>query len=330
MAKIITVTANTAFDKIVKPDAAGLHSERSESLLFPAGKGINVARTIATLGREVMALGFVGRADQLYFEDLNSSNFHVNLIPVDGATRTNISLLDGNGRISAHLRNQGFSITQKQLDELSNMVKARVSKDDVVVIAGSLPQGVESTAYADLVELCKQRGAKVILDSSRQDLREGLAAIPYMIKPNLEEFWVLTGVKSRPPASELIKRAREILSQGVALLVISGGSEGVLVVTADQVFNANVVIKEERVISDGVGSGDALVGGFAVGLLEKQGLIETIKLGVACGAANVYMFGPGVCKLADIEELIPQVQVTELAEDIALEAEAKGGKPWVH
>lgn len=316
MGKIITVTANTAFDKIVKPDDAGVHSERSETLLFPAGKGINVARTIATLGREVTAMGFVGRADQQLFNELNSSNFHVSLIPVDGTTRTNISMLDANGKISAHLKNRGFSITSEHLGELIDRISAEVSAGDVVVIAGSLPDGIESTAYAMLVQLCRSLGARVILDSSRQDLRDGLRGIPYMIKPNLEEFGALTGVNSRP---EIIKAAGEILSQGVALVVISQGADGVTVMTADELWKANVVVDEKRVISDGVGSGDALVGGFAVGLLEQKSLVDTIRLGVACGAANVFMFGPGVCKLDDIEELLPQVQIAKVSEAIALE-----------
>jgi 1-phosphofructokinase family hexose kinase len=314
MGRIITVTANTAFDKIVKPDAAGEHSERSETLLFPAGKGINVARTIATLGREVTALGFVGRAEQQFFNELNSSNFHVHLIPVDGTTRTNISLLDGNGKISAHLKNRGFSITPEHLRELMNRIGEEVSEGDVVVIAGSLPNGVESTAYAELVELCRDLGARVILDSSRQDLRDGLGGIPYMIKPNLEEICALTGASSRP---EIVKAAGQILSRGVAVVVISQGAEGVTVVTADQLWKAKVVVDEKRVISDGVGSGDALVGGFAVGLLEQKSLVDTIRLGVACGAANVFMLGPGVCKLDDIDELLPQVEIAKVAETIA-------------
>jgi len=316
MGKIITVTANTAFDKIVMPDAEGVHSESSKTLLFPAGKGINVARTIATLGREVTALGFVGRADEPVFNELNSRNFHVHLIPVDGATRTNISLLDANGKISAHLKNRGFSITPQHVRELMNRVREEVSEGDVVVIAGSLPDGVESIVYADLVGLCRSLGAKVILDSSRQDLRDGLTATPYMIKPNVEEFCALTGASSAP---EIIRAAAQILSRGVSLVAISQGADGVTVITADQLWKAYVVVDHKRVISDGVGSGDALVGGFAVGLLEEQSLIDTIRLGVACGAANVFMFGPGVCKLADIEELLPQVEIVKMGETIALE-----------
>ncbi len=128
-------------------------------------------------------------------------------------------------------------------------------------------------------------GARVILDSSRQDLRDGLGGIPYMIKPNLEEFCALTGTSSRP---EIIKAAGQILSRGVALVVISQGAEGVTVVTADQIWKANVTIDENRVISDGVGSGDALVGGFAVGLLEQKSLVDTFRLGETGGAALTY------------------------------------------
>ena len=71
-------------------------------------------------------VGFVGRADQQFFNELDSNNLHVNLIPVDGATRTNISLLDSNGKISAHLKNRGFSITHEHLNKLFTRIYEEV------------------------------------------------------------------------------------------------------------------------------------------------------------------------------------------------------------
>lgn len=59
---------------------------------------------------------------------------------------------------------------------------------DLVVISGSLPQGLEADYYNKLVEICKNKNKKVIVDSTSKSLQEVLKVKPNVIKPNIDEL----------------------------------------------------------------------------------------------------------------------------------------------
>lgn len=312
MPRIITITSNTAIDKI-SPLNSSDRDINSPSALFAAGKGINVARTVAALNRQVLALGFVGQSEQQFFASLKSTSFEVRLIPVSGRTRVNLSTVDSTGRIVSHVRQPGFSITPQDSEDLTALIKESVSRNDVVVISGSMPLGGKPSMYGRLVDLCKDCGATVILDSSNQEFIAGIQASPYMIKPNMEEFKFLIGRNFRDDEHGLLQSGREILKRAIKLVVVSRGADGIIVVSTDNAcWKANVTLDKQFATSESVGSGDALVGGFAVGLLEQRSLVDTIRLGVACGAANLLTAGPGNCKIEDVNFLVPRVRIERL------------------
>ncbi|MDN8677443.1 PfkB family carbohydrate kinase, partial [Staphylococcus aureus] len=59
---------------------------------------------------------------------------------------------------------------------------------DYLVISGSLPPGIESQFYVEVMSLCEQRGGEVILDISHPSLRQLLELTPLLIKPNDDEL----------------------------------------------------------------------------------------------------------------------------------------------
>ena len=63
---IITVTLNAAIDKSLSvPNfRLGRRHRTVEQTTMPGGKGVNVARTLKTLGQPVIATGFAGGADR--------------------------------------------------------------------------------------------------------------------------------------------------------------------------------------------------------------------------------------------------------------------------
>ncbi len=62
-------------------------------------------------------------------------------------------------------------------------------------MSGSVPKGLDGTAYQRLVRICKKKPErKVILDTSGKLLEMGIKeACPTMIKPNIDEIRMLTG-----------------------------------------------------------------------------------------------------------------------------------------
>ncbi|WP_392371839.1 PfkB family carbohydrate kinase, partial [Streptococcus suis] len=88
---------------------------------------------------------------------------------------------------------------------------------DVVVISGSLPKGLASNYYVEIVELCKKCGVAVVLDCSGEALKKVLESQqkPTVIKPNTEELSQLIGKEVTDDIQELKSVLSGQLFQGI-------------------------------------------------------------------------------------------------------------------
>ena len=62
-----------------------------------------------------------------------------------------------------------------------------------------------------------------------------------------------------------------------------------------------------------VGSGDALLGGYAAGLLDGRPPLGCLRLGLACAAANTLRYGAGVFSAEEAHRLADRVVIEEVA-----------------
>jgi len=139
-------------------------------------------------------------------------------------------------------------------------------------------------------------------------LAEGIKAKPYLIKPNVHEAEEL--LKRELPTEEAIaKAALNLVKKGVEIVVISRGKDGLIAATRDRIVKA--VPPSVRVRS-AVGAGDCTVAGFALKLAGGESLIEACRLAVAMGAAAVLTPGTELARKADVEDLLPQIEVKEV------------------
>ncbi|MGZ8922823.1 MAG: 1-phosphofructokinase family hexose kinase [Methylosarcina sp.] len=312
MAKIITVTANTAIDIFLEIDGLAHRDNLTANAgaEFACGKGINVAKAIASSGHSVLCLGFAGSQSTHLFEALDSQQLKTDLIAVEGKTRTNITLFDTENRKETHIRTQGFTVTSADCRKLDEKLGAWAEAGDIVVFSGSLPPGSPKDFYRTLIEHCHRNKATVILDGSGQGLREGLKAKPYLIKPNLQELEEIAGT-ILPDKPSIVAAARTLISQGTQWVYVSCGEQGVVAVGEETAMSVRVKGGIGRVVST-VGCGDALVAGLAVALLESLDLEETIRFGIACGTANLYSREPGNLDHARLSEILNHIEMVSL------------------
>src|SRR5689334_17576920 len=86
-----TVQRTMTFDRVT-PDAV---NRASEVLETASGKSINVARTLHTLGHDVLAIGFLGGpSGQLVRGDLDRAGIGHDFIEVTPKTRTCTTVID--------------------------------------------------------------------------------------------------------------------------------------------------------------------------------------------------------------------------------------------
>ena len=118
-------------------------------------------------------------------------------------------------------------------------------------MSGSVPKGLDGSAYQRLVKIVKDAGKPVILDTSGKLLEEGIKAAPTLIKPNIDEIRMLTG-KHCDDINDIIEAAKAIHAGGVEIVAVSLGADGSLAVGEEGIFRA-VVPKIDAVNTVGCG-----------------------------------------------------------------------------
>ena len=308
---ILTVTLNAAIDKryVVEEFRIGEVNRVKECAYTPGGKGLNVSKPAAIAGAEVVATGFVGGHAGNYIED-SLKPFHVTsaFYHLEAESRSCINIWDEANKVQTEFLEPGFTVTEEDFQGFMETFKELVQKADVVSMSGSVPKGLDGTAYQRLVKIVKDAGKKVILDTSGKLLEMGIEACPTMIKPNIDEIRMLTG-KSCDNMMEMIEAAKEIHRRGVEIVAVSLGGDGSFVVCDEGIYQAKVP-KIDAVNT--VGCGDSMIAGFALGLSEGMGIEGILRKASAISAAAALREETGFFLKEDMERIFPEVVITKL------------------
>lgn len=305
MARVLTVTLNPALDLTVQLPSLRLGEvNRSDSLqVHAAGKGLNVAQVLADLGHQLTVTGFLGEGNPQAFEQLFAARgFADEFVRVPGDTRSNIKLAEAGGQVT-DINGPGLMVSEAHCAELLARLERLAPVHDLVVVAGSLPRGIASQWFVQLLSRLKALGVRVALDTSGDALRKGLAASPWLIKPNEEELAEARGIALNK-SSELTAEARRLQAQGIEHVVVSQGANGVSWFSPNAAWHAHP--PKVRVVST-VGAGDSLLAGMLHGLLEGWPAERTLAQATAIAAQAVGQVGFGITdtpQLADLEAAV--------------------------
>ncbi|GGY95468.1 1-phosphofructokinase [Streptomyces poonensis] len=301
---ILTVTLNTALDityhvRDLTPHASHRVTEVTER---PGGKGLNVARVLAALGHEVTVTGFAGGATGRALQEQLAHTTGVldALVPVEGATRRTVAVVDAGGD-TTQLNEPGPAIAPAEWTAFQEAYEDLLATAEAVALCGSLPPGVPVGAYAGLIRTARSAGVPVLLDTSGEPLRRGVAARPDLVKPNAEELAELTG--SHEPS----QATRDARRRGAHTVVASLGAEGLLARTAEGRWRA---APPHRLRGNPTGAGDSAVAGLLSGLVERLPWPERLARAAALSAATVLAPVAGEFDRAAYERLVGQVTVT--------------------
>lgn len=309
---ILTVTLNAAIDKryVVEGYKVGEVNRVKECAYTPGGKGLNVSKPAAIYGAEVVATGFVGGHAGHYIEDaLKPFGIKSDFYHMEAESRSCINIWDEVNQIQTEFLEPGFTVTEEDFQRFAEKFKGLAAQADVVAMSGSVPKGLDGTAYQELVKIVKDEGKKVILDTSGKLLEMGIEANPTMIKPNIDEIRMLTG-KECNNLDEILEAAKEIHSNGVEIVAVSLGAKGSVLVSDSGVYQA-IVPKIDAVNT--VGCGDSMIAGFALGLSEGITVEEILRKASAISAAAAMREETGFFVKEDMERILPEVKIVKLA-----------------
>lgn len=288
--RIVTLTLNPAIDRTVVLEALALGAVNrvAETREDMGGKGINVARILRSLGSESLAAGFIGRQNLSLAQALLARDaIPADLIPVDGATRVNVKILETRTRTTTDLNAAGFPVGPAELDGLATRLRRLAAGSAFTVLSGSVPPGVPATIYRTLIELLRPL-CRIALDADGDFLRHGLDARPFLVKPNRQELENALGCPLSTPEA-VVAAGRDIVARGQAeMVLVSLGADGAILVTERESLMAEPV---PVIVRGTVGAGDAMLAGFLHALALGEPARTALSWATACGALAVSRTG---------------------------------------
>lgn len=297
---IYTVTCNPALDYVIEvPELQMNKTNRSfHEHIFPGGKGINVSIMLKHLGQESTALGFLaGFTGTAICEALKQEEIQTDFIQLDeGQSRINIKIKNME---SMEINGSGPAITEAAVESLMKKLDA-LTKEDVLVLAGSVPKCLGDTIYSEILQ--RVRKSRVVVDATKKLLLNTLPLHPFLVKPNQDELGELfqTEIQSE---EEVIYYAKELQKKGAQNVLVSRGGEGAILAAQNgEIYKGKA---PEGILVNAVGAGDSMVAGFLVGFEKSGSYEEALKMSVACGSATA--FSEQFARAEEVTHLLEQM-----------------------
>ncbi|WP_077330319.1 hexose kinase [Virgibacillus siamensis] len=308
---ILSVTLNPSVDISYTLDTFSLDAVNrvADVSKTAGGKGLNVARVLQQLDEEVAASGFLGGSLGAFIRTeisgLGIEDFFVN---INGDTRNCIAVLHEGQQ--TEILEAGPVISEDEALKFINQFSEYVKKVDIVTISGSLPKGLEKDYYLRLVEIANRHNTPVLLDTKGELLKHTIAGEnkPFLMKPNQDELADLLGEKIDDEA-QIIDALSSQRFASVPWVVVTTGASGAIVKRNQETYR--VTTPTVNAINP-VGSGDAVIAGFASGFSRGLVDVEFIKYGLAMGVLNAMEAKTGSINPEKISWCMDRIRVEKI------------------
>ena len=311
---IITVTLNAAIDKSLSvPNfRLGRRHRTVDQTTMPGGKGVNVARALKTLGQPVIATGFAGGSTGTRIVDqLTAESILNDFVRVREESRTNTAVHDPTSGEQTEINERGPSISELEIELFRDKLLYLARGAEIVVFAGSLPRGVETTIYASLISELRQAGVTTIVDSEGEPMRHAVRAEPDVISPNVDEAEELVGHEFNDEDDRVASVGEMVaLGAGEAIMTVPDGCVASLKVDGERVLHRVWIEPREAVAA--VGAGDAFLAGYVAARYVGERPEECLRRAVACGAESTGRLGAGLIDPRAVERLLGEIEVQRL------------------
>ena len=315
---ILTVTPNATVDKTYRVEDFQLNRVHrpQQTLTVAGGKGINVARVYRTLGGDALATGFLGgEQGRIVARELAREKIAGDFVEVAGETRVCVAIVDPNSGTQTEVNERGPNVTSDEVNGLRDKFSRLLSQHpfDFVVLSGSLPPDAPDSLYAELIEIAQAANVPTVLDASGDALRQGIAARPWLVKPNQFELQALLNRPIETDA-EILSAARELHRSGIAHVIASRGERGAVYAGDSGRWQA---VPPQIEFASAVASGDSFVAAFlwAWQFGEKPRDPENaLRLATGAGAANAMVIGAGFCSRESIFEQAARSEVQRISD----------------
>lgn len=282
-----------------------------ESYQTSAGKAVNTAVALATLGTPACVTGFNGGASGRFLAAyVRARGVRTCFTAMPEMTRTCTTVLDASVGKSTELVEEGPEPGLAARAAFVTRNKRLAARARLVAISGTLPPGTADDFYVPFAQQAVAAGVPVVIDSHREAVLRVLPFEPFLVKLTVRELELTFGTTCRDETAILrdAGRLREAGAQWV--FVTHGGRPALLLGEGDTVW----FDLPEIAVNNPIGSGDCTTAGFIHAWLDRhESVIEAAIFGLGCGMANALTRVPAQFDRAAVTQLAQQVRCRMIA-----------------
>lgn len=309
---IVTLTLNPCIDRTItieKPIEIGGTHKVSSTREEVSGKGINVSGVLNNWNVPTMCLGFDFRGSKHpVARALRDRGIPAWLHSVDGKLRCNIKVFDNTERTMTEFNEKGMEVSDKDMEAICLLIEKQLNEmgqEDLLVITGSVPPGVPTDFYQQVIERAGEKGIRTVLDASGDLLKEGIKAKPFALKPNKEELETILGHKIQSE-EEICEVCNFLIEQGIEYICVTLGDKGAKLICREGIYHADPLDLEVKGIQ---GAGDSVVAGMCVAISEGKKPEDILKYAMATAAGSLILEGTQMCRWEDFQRFLPEINV---------------------
>ena len=300
-----SIDAEWRVDQVQWEEKNVIRSERR----WAGGKGVNVARWLNFLrGDPELLLPLGGATGAELARCLRGEKLRVTIVPLRQASRVNVIVTTTDGR-QLRFNPPGPELSRVEWLAVLRKMRRLLARVSCAVISGSLPRGVGSGAYAEIVRRARRAGVKAILDCDGEAFRAAVRARPFLVKPNEHELAQWYGRPLRSAAS-VVRAAKALSIRTRGWVMVSRGRDGGLLVNAREKLEFSTRAPRVKPVNT-VGAGDAVVAAVARQVDRGAPPQEWLRWGVAAGTAATQCAAGKLPPIALIERLSKEIVVKQ-------------------
>lgn len=262
-----------------------------------AGKSVNVARVLKTIGHEPLCTGLLGGdAGRSLRAELDALGIGHAFVESRSPTRVCVTVIDRATAQATELVEEAGPTDADEVAQLLATIERIGAEARVIVCSGTIAPGAPADLYAQIAR--RMAGRPTIIDARATSLRSTLQH-GVIVKCNRAELGDCVGLPV--DSDDALRRAIEwTIDAGAGAVIVSDGS------AATWVHDGRTIetIPTPRVdVVSPIGSGDAMAAGVAAGIERGWPVLDCARLGVACGAANAQTAIAGAVDADEVQRL---------------------------
>jgi 1-phosphofructokinase family hexose kinase len=276
------------------------------------GKSFIVGRSARVLGADVEMFGFLGgAAGELARTECRELGIDDRHTSIAADTRITAVIVESKTGRSTVFNEPGPPLTDDERQAFWDAVSERLGAERIVACTGSLPPDLPADSYGRIVAAANAAGAYSAIDASGKVLRAAVAATPWLVKCNGQEFRAAIGdgASGDPDVADLVGHVAALISGGVSIVVVTMGPKDFLAATADGMWSVTAPGVD---VVNATGSGDTFFAAFLATASQGGSFADSLAAAAAGGAVNASQLEPGLQPGAELAALAAQVRFSAL------------------